>query len=490
VRPCFAALLAALLAACGSSPAPLPKPQRIVLLSLDTVRADLLAQPRQHGLVNVARLLEEGAHFTRAWAAASYTLPAHATLLTGTDAAEHPLHTARPALAPGTPTMAERLRAAGYATRGFHEGGYLRESYGFARGFDRYTQLPRRTLVRQRLPEVLDWIERHAAERFFLFLHTYAAHDPYGGWKTLRERHPELALPSAPVVRELAATYSEGDDPALIPTAHRHLFQLFNPLAERGVSRVRAVALRPVEALKEHPHFEFGVAAMRASYDARVVTTDRMLGKLRERLETLDLWEDTLLVVTADHGEAFFEHGQPWHGYVPYEEVLRVPWIISYPRLFERSGARSIEAPVWHLDFLPTLLALAGLPPDPSLPGRDLSAALRGHETLPEDHALFPLVLEVDTLLPEPPRRVAIRAPLKFVPQHPRFHASGDQLFDLTADPGETHNLLDTQPAAAAELARLASDYEAGLRPPPPAPAGAALDPAESAALRELGYVE
>ena len=158
MRPGVVACVAVLLVACGSSPDPPPKPERIVLVILDTVRADLLEAPGQHGLVNVERLLDEGAHFTRAWAAASYTLPAHATLLTGLDAAEHPLRTARPELARGTPTVAERLRAAGFVTRGFHEGGYLRGSYGFARGFDRYTQLPRRTLVRQGLRDVLDWI--------------------------------------------------------------------------------------------------------------------------------------------------------------------------------------------------------------------------------------------------------------------------------------------------------------------------------------------
>jgi hypothetical protein len=76
------------------------------------------------------------------------------------------------------------------------------------------------------------------------------------------------------------------------------------------------------------------------------------------------------------------------------------------------------------------------------------------------------------------------------VPHHPRFLAPGDQLFDLAADPGEIRNLLLERPEAAAELARLASEYEAGLRPPPPAPIGAALEDEEQEALRELGYLE
>lgn len=484
-------LLLAGLAACAPEPEPLPSPERIVLVSLDTVRADAIANPSPDELPNLASLAAEGARFSQAWAAASYTLPAHAAMLTGRDAAEHPLDGKRPGLAAGVPTLAERLRAAGFATAGFHEGGYLRESYGFGRGFDRYQLLPRRGMLGKPFDLVLDWIESHADERFFLFVHTYAAHDPYGGWGALRRDHPELGLPAAPALRALAKEYPGGDDrdPRQLPPVHRQLFRLYNPLADRDRDRVDVVEPRPVEALAESPHFELGVAAMRAGYAARVRRIDAALGRLRERLEALGLWEDTLLIVTSDHGEAFYEHGQPWHGYSPYEEVLRVPWIVSWPRLFGERGAVEIDAPVWHLDLVPTLLALAGIEPDPSLRGRDLSGALALTEDLEAERDLFPLVVEVEFLGREPPRRVAIRPPFKFVPHHPRFHAAGDQLFDLHADPGETHNLLAARPEQARQLGIAATAYEAGLRRP-----GAPTTPGPDAKtledLRKLGYVE
>ena len=246
----FLGFLVAGLAACAAEPEPLPIPERIVLVSLDTVRADALAEPVPEELPNLAALVAEGARFSRAWAAASYTLPSHAAMLTGRDPAEHPLEGARPGLAAATPTLAERLRTAGFATAGFHEGGYLRESYGFGRGFDRYQLLPRRGMIRKTFDLVLDWIEAHADERFFLFLHTYAAHDPYGGWDALRQAHPELGLPAAPAVRALAGEYPEGD-PEKIPPVHRQLFRLYNPLADRDRDRVGAVEPRPVEALAE-----------------------------------------------------------------------------------------------------------------------------------------------------------------------------------------------------------------------------------------------
>lgn len=476
----------AALAACHGAPEPLPRAERIVLVSFDTLRADALAGPALALLPNVAQLVAEGAHFTHAWAAASYTLPAHAAMLTGRDAAEHPLEGPHPQLAAGFPTLAQRLRREGFATRAFHEGGYVRGSYGFARGFEKYTQLPRRALPGPRFDEVLAWIDAQGERPFFLFLHTYAAHDPYGGWRRLRAARPELALPSAVAVRELAARYPVG---VPIPPAHRQLFRLFNPLADRELDRVRAVELRPVDALAEDPRFEPAVATMRESYSARVAGLDAMLGRLRAHLEAHDLWRDTLLVVTSDHGEAFFEHGQPWHGYVPYDEVLRVPWIVSFPRLFEAHAPVGIDATVWHLDLVPTLLALAGAPPAPELSGRDLSAALAGRAEPAAEHPVFPLVREVEYLGPEPQRRVAIRAPWKLVPYHPRFHAAGDQLFDISADPGETHNLLPARSDEARALKALADAYEASLRPAPPARSGA-QGPEESEALRELGYLK
>ncbi|HJO23653.1 MAG: sulfatase [Myxococcota bacterium] len=481
-------LLLAGLAACTPEPEPLPNPQRIVLVSLDTVRADALANPSPEELPNLTALAAEGAHFSQAWAAASYTLPSHAAMLTGHDAAEHPLDAEHPSLDTDTPTLAERLRTAGFATAGFHEGGYLREGYGFGRGFELYQLLPRRGMIQKTFDLVLDWIETHADERFFLFVHTYAAHDPYGGWDTLRREHPELGLPAAPAVRALADEYPD-DDPAQLPPVHRQLFQLYNPLADRDRHRVDVVARRPVEAVAESPYFALGVAAMRAGYAARVRSIDTAIGRLRERLEALGLWEDTLLVVTSDHGEAFYEHGQPWHGYSPYEEVLRVPWIISWPRLFADRGPVEIEAPVWHLDLVPTLLALVGLEPDVSLRGHNLSGALAQTEELESERDLFPLVLEVDFLDREPPRRVAIHPPLKFVPYHPRFHADGDQLFDLETDPGETRNLLAAQPEEARKLRIAADAYEAGLRRPS-APATTGPDAETFEDLRRLGYVE
>lgn len=481
-----AALLAMVLSACVAESPPAPRAERVVVVVLDTVRADVLEGAAEGGLPAIAALLDEGIHFPRAWAAASYTLPSHAAMLTGRDAAEHRLTGERPQLAETIPTLAERFRDGGYRTAGFHEGGYLRLAYGFDRGFGTWRELARRSLVGDAQRIVLDWISANADQPFLLFIHTYAAHDPYGGWEALRNERPELSLPTARAIREIADQYPDAQPAERIPDAHRHLFHFFNPLADKGVQRVRDVPMRPVEALREGPWFDVAVEAMREGYARRVERADSLVGALRERLEAEELWDDTLFVVTSDHGEAFFEHDQPWHGYVPYEEVLRVPWIVSWPRALAQRRTRAVDAPVWHLDLVPTLLAAAKLPSAPELPGRDLLAA----DSLAQDHPVFPLVAEVEYLAYEPRIRVAIADGWKLVPDSPRFHAEGVQLFELASDPREERNRADEAPDRRIRLAEATRAYEAGLHEAPVERGRAKLDPTTAESLRALGYID
>jgi arylsulfatase A-like enzyme len=209
-------------------------------------------------------------------------------------------------------------------------------------------------------------------------------------------------------------------------------------------------------------------------------------------LERDGLWEDTLLVVTSDHGEAFFEHGLPWHGYVPFDEVLRVPLVVSYPRLLRGVGPVLVDDLAWHPDLHPTILALAGLAPEPRRGARDLGPLLRGSGGAPGKRAIFPVVMEVPFKPERPPRRAVIHDGLKFVEGSPHFGRAGDLLFDLRADPDERRNLLASRHADAERLRALLEGHrrdlerhEAGRREQPSVPSGAHRE-----RLRELGYVE
>jgi arylsulfatase A-like enzyme len=458
--------VALLFAACDrASPEP-PRPDHILLVSMDTVRADRV---RDETAPTLREIAADGVRFSRFYAASSYTIPSHMSIFTGLDPAAHDVHRQQSALAPEIATLAQTLAAAGYRTQAFHEGGYVEARFGFARGFEDYRREPRVAVVREALPEVLAWIRAHAHERWFLFLHTYAAHAPYGGYARYREQAPERGLLSE---RELASLrrrfpLTEAGVGATVDGLDantRAECTLYNQLADRqGTLLLGCGGFQPEPEFADSPFFDADLAALRRSYDARIALVDRALGALRATLEDLGLWEDTLLVVTSDHGEAFYEHGLYQHGWVPFDEVLRVPLVISYPRLLAGGAVREVPGLAWHLDLMPTLLALAGVAPAQPLPGMDLSAVIRGETRIPAERGIQPLVMREAHREPRPPRRVVLRGPLKYVQGHAEFGDGGGLLFDLAVDPGERDNLRARRSAVSAEFARLAAEYEAGL---------------------------
>jgi len=179
------------------------RPGRIILFSMDTVRADRVnCYGTTSTTPNIESIAQEGVRFTDFYAAASFTLPATMSIFTGLDAIEHGLWNEAAVLAPEVPTLAQLLRKAGYRTQAFHEGGYVDPEFGFDRGFDRYDAYPQRKVVEESLWSILDWMRSAGNEPYFLFLHTYAAHDPYGGFERYRREHPERGLPTPEQIQQ------------------------------------------------------------------------------------------------------------------------------------------------------------------------------------------------------------------------------------------------------------------------------------------------
>ncbi|MEE2678109.1 MAG: sulfatase [Myxococcota bacterium] len=479
------------------------RPARIVLLSVDTARDDRIDAETAPA---IARLAAEGARAERFYAASNYTLPSHMSIFTGLDPQEHGVTRDAARLAPGVPTLAELLAASGYRTRAFHEGAYVEARFGFARGFEAYRRHPHVDVVRDALPDVLDWIRDQDDAPWFLFLHTYAAHFPYGGFARYRSEAPERALPPDGVIDDLRRRYP-GErlyGPArrdALPADERYLCSLYNQLAEAHGTLLPCGSDVLDEAFRAAPEAEGDLAAIVRSYDARIGEVDEAVARIRETLESLGQWEDTLFVITADHGESFYEHGLPKHEYVPFDEVLRVPLVISWPEFFGERGGVLVAGPAWHLDLLPTLLSLAGISPPEGLAGKDLSPVLAGEAALPADRSVFPAILRPAHKEQRPLRRVAIQGDSKRIEGHAVFGDEAGFLFDLAADPGERHNLRTLRPGEVAALDAAIASWEAGLSPRAPIHQGTGLpitgeaDPVEIApdlreGLRQLGYVE
>jgi arylsulfatase A-like enzyme len=191
-----------------------------------------------------------------------------------------------------------------------------------------------------------------------------------------------------------------------------------------------------------------------------------MVGQVRDVLIELGQLEDTLLIVTSDHGDAIFEHSVHGHDYSPYNEVVKVPLFLSYPRKI--AGGQVVRGLTWHLDLLPTIFSLAQVPFDPNLRGRDLTPVILQQETIPEDRVIHPLLLRPVKHKHLPMRRMTLKGDFKFVPGHRHYGDPEGLLFDLKSSPDEKDNLRESRPDVFAELRELALDYDGSLTPGEP----------------------
>ncbi|MBW2691256.1 MAG: sulfatase [Deltaproteobacteria bacterium] len=485
------------------------RPGRIILFSMDTVRADRVSG---YGTAATTPYLEEiaaeGVRFTDFYAAASFTLPATMSIFTGLDALEHGLWNEAAVLAPDVPTLAELLREAGYRTQAFHEGGYVDAEFGFDRGFDQYVAYPQRKVVQESLWSILDWMRSAQNESYFLFLHTYAAHDPYGGFDRYRREHPERGLPTREEIEQWRRKFPKREPGAAshaftAPAEIRKLCTLFNQLADENSERLGCGYNYLPSGFPGTPHFDLDRSALLRGYEEQIRSIDRAIGQIRSLLLELDQWDDTLFIITSDHGEAFFEHGLYRHDQVPFNEVLRIPLIVSYPRLLRDGGVREVAGVTWHLDLLPTILSLANVSGPGNLRGVDLSPQLTGNSHGSADRIVFPGVLRIPNEGMEPIRRVAVGNRLKLIEGHAKFGDSEGLLFDLGESPEERDNLRTERVDIFNEWMERVRHYERELEPHPalhretrkpitkqPGEFSAkfTLSPEEEEALRALGY--
>jgi Flp pilus assembly protein TadD len=212
------------------------------------------------------------------------------------------------------------------------------------------------------------------------------------------------------------------------------------------------------------------------SYDREVAYVDAAIGRFRQALAASGLLEDTLLVLTSDHGESLGEHGEETHGYFVYQSTLHVPLILHWPEL--GTGPARIEDPASLIDLAPTVLAFLSVPKPPQFQGSDLLAGASAKRTGAEVPVYSESMYARDYLGCSP--LLSIR-----LGRHKFIEAPKPELYDLEADPGETQNRYERDRALALQLRkRLLSFFDASRRPPPnPA------NPEVTARLRSLGYL-
>jgi len=388
-------------------------------------------------------LARRGSLFENAVTASVTTSPAHMSLITGLYPVRHGIREGLDRKLPHAVTLAQRLRAAGYRTAAFTENGYLVRRRGFGDGFDHYTENRGETgkapgEVRLTFEQARGWLEANRTLPFFLFLHTYEVHSPYD---------PEE--PYAGLFR---------DDGAPGPA-------------------------------------EPAIRAERDRYDREIRIVDDELRELFDTLEATGLAASTIVVILADHGEEFAEHGGYQHGAAVYEESLRVPLLFWGPgRIPEGRHASAVSL----IDVAPTLLDLLGLSVPAGLDGTSLTGVLlRGEALQPR-----PLISEARARMRwlDPQRHEPWAPPLfavrtddgKFVVHRPeRGEARPMIRFDLAQDPDERFPLPVAKERARA-IDALVTRYLRGATAAPASPLDRSDDvsPDLRQRLRALGYAE
>ncbi len=444
-----------------SGPAAYEQRRNLLLISLDTLRADRLGiygydKPTSPNIDRIFR--EEGTVIEQFYSNAADTLLGHTAMLYGLLPCQGlVVDHARSNHPPWALSLGEVLASAGYRTAAFTENAYLAGAFGFDRGFDRYVEEKEIEVsgataergmalghIERTFSRGLQWLESNHERPFFLFLHTYQVHGPY--------------TPPTQYVRRLPEP----------------------PDADQA-------------------------ARDSAAYDAEIAYTDEQVGHLIDRLAELRLDRNTLVVVTADHGEEFGEHGRRLHGTALHDEIVQIPLLLRGPDIVSAGVRRTGRVSL--VDLMPTLLDLVEVKLPSGLFGRSFAEnlheggrPLRARIFAEADGKVAFTYAGVDEAWVRPSFSVT-DWPLRLIrigtPDGARF-----ELYDLEADPAERHDLYPTRAAEVTALRatldsyeedcqrereRLAVELAGGKAAPGPE---RAIDPAQREKLRALGYLD
>ena len=458
-----------------TSPGGATSPPNIVMIVMDTARQDRLScygyaretSPR------LRELAEESTVFDRAYSTSSWTNPAHASLFTGLYPAAHGVTQEHWKMSQDLVTLAEVLSEHGYETTGIIENSMLSSEYGFQQGFSAYH-------LTSRIQKMLDRAEfngrsetgNHATDLFlkslrgmapgrpfFIFVNLIAPHQPYDSSKQFM--HEFVTNRDMSLVSNMWPEYYLGQR-KFTPAELRHLNEL---------------------------------------YDAELLFTDHLVGKMMDGLRSQGHWDNTVFIVTSDHGENIGDHGHMDHVFSLYETTVKIPLIIHNPPRF-RQGVLD-HSPVTLADLFPTVLDAAGVESS-GYPCQGLSLL---SERPPEDRAI---ISEYYWPVQALGRYSTEDRTSRHLDAHKRRIRSitvgsrklvwgGDgkhELFDLDEDPEELVNLLDSEDggdelrALEKRLAELVSSLESERKVVPVSVRTEELDEDTREALRSLGYLQ
>ncbi len=402
----------------------------VVLISIDSLRADHVgAYGYERDTTPVMdQLAAEGALFRRTVSTTSWTLPAHAALFTGQPDSVHGVVMPYRRLGAKASTLAEHFSASGYETTGFYAGPFLHPVFGFGQGFDDYVDCTSYGLggkmdadsdvsaraIREShavshgdvtnptvLKSFVDALDKRGNRPFFYFVHLWDVHYDF--------------IPPPPYDRMFDPDY----DGKVTGEHFRYNELVHAGMPERDLDFVLSL------------------------YDGEIRFTDDTIGSMIAALDERGLGDRTIIAITSDHGEEFFEHGEKGHRNTLYEEVLHIPLIVWYPR---KIRPVEVEQVTGIIDVAPTLVDLAGLEPMDTAVGISLVPAMRTSEaTEPR-----PYLSE----LRAPPMSAVRLGDEKLIVDN---RTGTFAYFDLAKDPGERNPIVEPGRHEVVTMTRLVS---------------------------------
>jgi arylsulfatase A-like enzyme len=442
----------------------------VFLIVIDSLRADRV-RPNAAGAAGstpaLAALAERGVTFERAYAQASWTKPSVASLLTSLFPSTHGANLRRDRLSPEAAPLAETFARSGYRTAVFSANPWISPAFGFDRGVEHFFETEQETFSRMvLLLRVLRALDRPLPSRPVsqLIASVERAAGLGVGRRSNCERDGAI----------LTALESWMAQPASRPVfAYLHLMSPHIPYEPPSGTQGFEGAEQVDLLMRTEPLDEERRAELIGLYDATVAHADTVLARILDVIAARSSMDRTIVVVTADHGEEFFEHGRFGHGKTLYDEVVHVPLVMAGPGL---PVGTAREDPAMLVDVAPTVAGLVGLARGAKWAGRDLLEKRSGATAYAE------LMREggLEVYMVSDGRRKYVESTEKLGTE------TRAELFDLRVDPAESHPLpLSESEPLRDEMARLRE----AARAAPLAREATSIDESAEERLRALGYI-
>lgn len=375
--------------------------RNVVVILIDTIRADVFepigGEGSETDTPEFDKLTKEATVFTAAYDNENWTKPSVATVLSGLYPVTHDAKQQEDVLDKGVELLSQQLKDKGFKTGAFIANGYVSDKFGFKKGWDgwvNYIREGKNSRAEHVYDDAIEWLEKNKDDRFFLYVQTIDPHVPY-------RKHDETD-------RYYDGTYTGRIGDMLAGKEQADL---------SGSSKLSADDHKWIKAL----------------YQGEVTYHDKHMGRLIAKLRELGVMEDTLLVITNDHGEELNDHGKMGHGHSLYDELVHAPLLIRMPGRLPEGEIKN--EPVESVDIAPTVLELLGIEPEQDHEGISLVPLMEGKPAQRPFYAVTEFLKYGRSIRVGKWKMIG-------------SSRSWKKLFDISKDPGEQDNKIEAAPIA------------------------------------------